>query len=495
MAWTFTENLVNCGKINENRPGPRSAHSCDIVDSKLYLFGGWNGKKALNDLHVLNTDEFDWELVEVTGRLPVCRNNHTSAVAGRKIYIHGGHDGVQWLDDLHVLDTRSLIWSSPPTSGRAPSARACHTMSRISKKLYLFGGYDGHRCFNSVDVLDLESMNWVQLQVEGSLPQARNAHTMTVVGKKLFLFGGHSGNKHLKDLHVFDTELMTWFEPNVFGPPPKGLRGHTASIVGSKIYLFGGYDGHGRSSDLYILDSETMIWSHSIEAEGLPVGRQRHTACSVNNQYIYFFGGFDGSKWLNDIFILDVAKLEASALVGETINNFIGNLKDLVNNPVFSDISFTVSGQKLYAHRSLLAVQSEHFYKILSSYPQQKSIQITNWSFESFRAMLEFLYTGDIPELTQSLAEELVDLAHIYDLKLLKKLCENCLIHSVHVQNVCDVLVIAYKSSAAELKNFCLNFIAKNFQEVNSTDGFENLERVPSLLVEVTRLIFAKLDC
>jgi hypothetical protein len=28
---------------------PKAAHSCDVVDGRFYVFGGWNGKRALND--------------------------------------------------------------------------------------------------------------------------------------------------------------------------------------------------------------------------------------------------------------------------------------------------------------------------------------------------------------------------------------------------------------------------------------------------------------
>jgi len=154
---------------------------------------------------------------------------------------------------------------------------------------------------------------------------ARNAHTMTVVGTKLFLFGGHSGNKHLKDLHIFDTENQTWSEPNTFGNPPKGLWGHTASLIGTKIYLFGGYDGWGRSlkkiipsNDLYVLNTENMRWNHPVEVEKAPVGRQRHTACVIGTQQLFIFGGFDGCKWLNDICVLDIAKMEVNEITSES---------------------------------------------------------------------------------------------------------------------------------------------------------------------------------
>lgn len=222
-------------------------------------------------------------------------------------------------------------------------------MSRVGRKLYMFGGYDGDQCFNDIDILDLDTMTWIQPEVQGVVPMARNAHTMTVLGTKLYLFGGHSGNKHLKDLHIFDTETLTWTEPLIYGNPPKGLRGHTANLIGSKIYLFGGYDGRGRSfkkiipsNDLYVLNTETMRWSHPVESEKAPAGRQRHTACIFGTKKLFIFGGFDGCKWLNDICILDIGKLEENEINNEAVNSLINNMRKLINNSMFADVIFKV---------------------------------------------------------------------------------------------------------------------------------------------------------
>ena len=84
----------------------------------MFVFGGWNGKKALNDLYILELDELKCTSdPETHGQKPACRNNHTTAVHGEKIYFHGGHDGNQWLDDLHMLNTMSLVWTKPKVSG------------------------------------------------------------------------------------------------------------------------------------------------------------------------------------------------------------------------------------------------------------------------------------------------------------------------------------------------------------------------------------------
>lgn len=208
-------------------PGPRAAHSCDVIGTKLFLFGGWNGRCALGDLYVFDTQKLRWFHIkqdpETCGRPPKARNNHATATVGDKIFVHGGHDGTQWLSDLHILDTTpahvgkytGLVWTSPQFTGWKPCPRACHSLTRVNEKLYLYGGFDGHECFQDLDILDLETMAWIRPAISGKKPKARNAHTMTAVGTKLVLCGGHSGKTHITDVHVFDTATLSWSEVKI----------------------------------------------------------------------------------------------------------------------------------------------------------------------------------------------------------------------------------------------------------------------------------------
>ena len=85
-------------------PGARAAHSCHLIQNKLFLFGGWNGREALNDLFLLDLDSMMWREVKVRGVSPSTRNNHTITYVDGLLYIHGGHDGSKWLDDFHALN-------------------------------------------------------------------------------------------------------------------------------------------------------------------------------------------------------------------------------------------------------------------------------------------------------------------------------------------------------------------------------------------------------
>lgn len=478
---------------SENMPGPRAAHSCNLVGTKLYVFGGWNGKKGLNDLHRLDVLTMEWDTPVVTGTPPTTRNNHATFVVGTRLYVHGGHDGSKWLADLHMLDTETNEWSIPVVAGTPPSARACHTTTLLARKVYMFGGYDGTKCFNDLDVLDIDTMTWIQPRVTGVLPQARNAQTVTVVGTKLFLFGGHSGNKHLRDLNVLDTETMSWTQPEVKGVTPPGLRGHTANRIGQKIFLFGGYDGRGRSNDLFLLDTETMMWEHPAVTETTPTGRQRHTACVVGNKKLFVLGGFDGFRWLTDLHVLDVGKLEESAITNAAVSSLLSNLRRLLNNStLFPDVTFVVEGRPIYAHRALLAVRSEHFHGMFTSgmkESREREVVIPEWGYTTFLCMLEFLYTGSVRDLSAEVALELMGLADHSALDGLKALCESTLVHSVDAENVCTLFSRAHNTHAADLKRFCLDYIFKHFETVKA---FDELSNQPALLLEVTKESIAR---
>lgn len=90
---SFTKKLLI---ISFHIPDCRAAHSSDIIQDKLYVFGGWNGSQALNDLHILDLKEMRWLSPDIKGDLPKSRNNHTTAVVGTKLIVHGGHDGSKW---------------------------------------------------------------------------------------------------------------------------------------------------------------------------------------------------------------------------------------------------------------------------------------------------------------------------------------------------------------------------------------------------------------
>jgi N-acetylneuraminic acid mutarotase len=542
-------NILNGSTINTNPwksipinkselPGPRAAHSCEINGKKIYLFGGWNGKKALNDLFIFNLETFKWFEPEVTGLKPGLRNNHATCSHGKYIYLHGGHNGDIWLNDLFIFDTSNYVWNKVNVLGDVPLARACHTLSRVDRKLYMFGGYDGARCYNEIEVFDTENKSWSTIKCSGTIPLARNAHTITVVNKNLYLFGGHSGNKHLKDLFIFDSETCEWIEPKFTGEAPQGLRGHTATHLGNKIIIFGGYDGKGRSNELFVLNLEDMKWSHVYDNDKFPGSRQRHSSVTIDNKRILIFGGFDGTKWLNDLHILDVGQLMENIIIKKSSNEFQNDMKCLINNPDFSDVIFKLKENKIiYGHKVIIGKRCSYFQDIFNSEIIRKKESIESIeSINTFNtgntfiinkqtfsednltpfvfiknniieinydtigesemlSIMEFIYTGIFSNnLPFSETIEVLRYSNEFGLKDLKSLCENNLIYGMDTKNIIEILITSHTHNLNDLKNLSISFILNNFQEVTKQKAFYKLEAFPQLLMEVMMLSLGKIE-
>merc|ERR1711920_726577 len=168
-----------------------------------------------------------------------------------------------------------------------------------------------------------------------------------------------------------------------------------------------------------------------------------------------------------------------------------------LNSPDFSDITFVVEGKRIYAHKAILVAQCEHFHAMFSggrfAEASKSEIEIPNWSYTAFVAMVEWLYTGHTPrELSSAHLTEVLGLADHYTLDGLKHVCENVLVHSIEIENACALLRHADQFMAHELKRYCLAFILKNFDEVAYTSSFDDLSKQPHLLLEVTRAAATK---
>lgn len=478
----------------------------------LYIFGGTGeDKRALKDLYTLNLATGEWKDYQggsVHQEKAPSRINHATAVVGCKLYVHGGYDGETWYNSLHILDTKSYD-ASPWEEGHPtgpPSARTCHALTNLNHKLYMFGGCDGSRYFNDVHVLDLGRMIWSQPDVSGPKPQCRAYHTMTAIGDQLYVIGGEGDSgvrasrdwspTRFNDVHILDTIKMQWIQTRPSGTLPPALRGHTAHPIGNKILVFGGQDDSGNMLQLHTFDTADHYqpdgrWIPcSEDPKCLPRGRMNHGASVLGSKRIYVFGGFDCSegKWLNDLHNLDPGILEENALHNVGVDLLCKNIGNLLNNREFSDITFVVEGQEIYAHKAILVAQCEPFRDMFMC--TDGKIPIHEWSHTAFHAMLESLYTGNCPQkLTPNQMTEVLGLVDRYMCDWLKNAIEKYLINLVNNGNCCFLMRRADEYGAQELKEHCLEYITrdkKHFQDISRSKEFDKLG--PKLCLELVNL-------
>nr|XP_046155198.1 host cell factor 2-like isoform X2 [Oncorhynchus gorbuscha] len=142
---------------------------------KLYIFGGMRGSR-LDDLWQLDLESMTWSTPDTKGPLPLPRSLHSANVIENKMYVFGGWVpvpetdkpnalGAEWIctNSLSVLNLDTMTWQSlgpdqqqgqtvsqgdqeesQPSSG-GPRARAGHCAASVGSRLYIWSGRDGYR--------------------------------------------------------------------------------------------------------------------------------------------------------------------------------------------------------------------------------------------------------------------------------------------------------------------------------------------------------------
>ncbi|KAH9364046.1 hypothetical protein HPB48_016384 [Haemaphysalis longicornis] len=154
----------------------------------------------------------------------------------------------------------------------------------------------------------------------------------------------------------------------------------------------------------------------------------------------------------------------------------------------FSDVVLSVEGKDIHAHKNILAARSPVFAAMFEhdmKGEEQGRVEITDCSFEVFREVVEFIYTGGAPKLHQ-MVEQVLVAASKYNLWRLKAMCEDILCQKLSVRTAAEILVCADIHNAQQLKAKAIDFIKVHAAGVMETGGWKEMAtRKPHLVRKV----------
>ncbi|KAL7598930.1 hypothetical protein Lser_V15G26066 [Lactuca serriola] len=265
-----------------------------------------------------------WKKLSTTGDKPTPRFNHAAAVIGKKMIIVGGESGNGLLDDVQVLNFENFSWTTASSrlylspSNLALKIPACkgHCLVPWGKKVLLIGGRTSPPSDRvSVWAFDAETESWSLMEAKGDIPVARSGHSVVRAGSALILFGGEDmKRKKLNDLHMFDLKSLTWLPLHCTGPGPSSRCNHVAALYDDKLLLvFGGTSKSKSLNDLYSLDFETMMWSR-IKIRGFHPSPRSGCCGVLCGTKWYIAGGGSRKKRHAEILVYDILKLEWSVV-------------------------------------------------------------------------------------------------------------------------------------------------------------------------------------
>jgi N-acetylneuraminic acid mutarotase len=171
------------------------------------------------------------------------------------LYLYGGSDGNKTLDDLWVFNTQSQSWrqlmeqQEPLTHGAAVLGNSEDTAFLIAPNGTLFE-------------LNLGTLTWTRAP---NLPAdaGRRDDALLFMSQhqdELLFFGGHAGDRLFEDIWVYTIATRTWSaqaEATVAGPSARfGARG--CADQDGNFYLFGGNSGGHLYADIWKHGSLTI---------------------------------------------------------------------------------------------------------------------------------------------------------------------------------------------------------------------------------------------
>lgn len=169
----------------------------------------------------------------------------------------------------------------------------------------------------------------------------------------------------------------------------------------------------------------------------------------------------------------------------------VRNMKQLCNQPVFSDIILRVQNEEFQAHRAILATQSPVFKAMFEHDMREKEdgiVDIQDTSAEIFTLFLEYCYTSVLPAMQDKDVGQLVILADKYQVESLTVQCLRYLCSTLTQENVVDVFLLADKyrwiEITADLRYRAVAFICRNLSSVMQQKAWNvlNLDHVNEIL-------------
>ncbi|XP_044346107.1 BTB/POZ and MATH domain-containing protein 1-like [Triticum aestivum] len=170
------------------------------------------------------------------------------------------------------------------------------------------------------------------------------------------------------------------------------------------------------------------------------------------------------------------------------------------------DVTFLVEQTEIKAHKLVLAMRSSVFaaefrWHGSASTAGARAIRIDDMSASTFRAMLRFIYTDEMPikpsknvarrpskaRRCEAMARDLLVAADRYDLERLRLMCEKILSENLNASTVMSTLLLVRgRKSCRQLEQSCIEHIATHpdvLAAVMATQEYEELKETCSPLI------------
>ncbi|GBL72931.1 TD and POZ domain-containing protein 3 [Araneus ventricosus] len=168
---------------------------------------------------------------------------------------------------------------------------------------------------------------------------------------------------------------------------------------------------------------------------------------------------------------------EFSPEVKDNFAALSNDLEELYLSKIFADVILLCEGSEFVAHKYVLAARSDYFRKILCSGKgmNNNAIEISDMKSPVLEAVLYFMYTGKLRDLTFDFALDLLSATKIFPVGNFQARIIGYLRKTLTVENVTEVLKICEDLNQDELKQVCMRFINTHHSDVVNSAKWQSL--------------------
>ncbi|KAA6391470.1 MAG: putative kelch motif family protein [Streblomastix strix] len=215
-------------------PAPRSGHTAVVYGDEMFVYGGGVQLSVYADLYAYSFEHHTWRLIQYDDQKgPSPRRKHTSVLYGSRMYIFGGEDGKTFFNDTWFFDFNANVWAKAlplrggiPTqinSNNAssaiqaiphttlPSQRIMHTAVLHRHSMVIFGGFF-EQALGDIWEMDLRTHIWKECNCIKALPSPRHRHSSVMHLGNMYIFGGYSQGRRVNDIWFYSFSLHSWKE-------------------------------------------------------------------------------------------------------------------------------------------------------------------------------------------------------------------------------------------------------------------------------------------
>jgi hypothetical protein len=319
--------------------------------------------------------------------------------------------------------------------------------------------------------LNLDNSIWTYVDVYSDLPNRRYKHSAIVHDDKMYIFAGCVNNTLNKtnDVLFFDFKKKTWKDIKVVGNDiPSKRNKHSAVLHNDSMFVFSGESSSKKCNDLFQFDLKKYIWNKVDSVGNVPGHRRSHTACVIDGS-MFIFGGFDG-KYYNDMYCHNLISKREIIII----------LNRLLESSTYYDLSVIVEKKEFKCHQSIVS-QSKYLLEMIEKKKVNNRIYIPNIEEFVFKNILSYMYGNEVQFSTW---EEYLKLISSTKTFLLKDLLFRLLLEFdefVTVDNIFDMLNVAYSMEIENLKQKCFQYFHIHKEKITKTD-FQK-KQIPNMIL------------